>query len=80
MDQDPRGKHVYVEMIIWVLKGIHLPRYEIEKQRHTDGNLFVEASGKHIILVWNGICCSGQRPSVGTSKVIQRRQKERKIR
>ena len=27
----------------------------------------------------NGICCSGQRPSAGTSKVIQRRQ-ERKIR
>ena len=29
-------------------------------------------------LEWNGICCSGQRPSAGTSKVIQRRQKERK--
>ena len=27
---------------------------------------------------WNGLCCSGQRPSAGTSKVIQRRQKERK--
>ena len=28
------------------------------------------------ILIWNGICCLGQRPSVGTSKVIQRRQKK----
>ena len=27
---------------------------------------------------WNGMCCSGQRPSAGTSKVIQHRQKERK--
>ena len=29
---------------------------------------------------WNGICCLGQRPSAGTSKVIQRRQKEERKR
>ena len=27
---------------------------------------------------WNGICFLGQRPSAGTSEVIQLRQKERK--
>ena len=30
------------------------------------------------ILEWNGICFSGQRPSTGTGKVIQRLRREKK--